>query len=372
MFNQNSQNTKENTQLSFKHRLIRTIFISFVFILFAATFWPFLTELILAALFAFAFHDFIEKMLIRKINRTYASLSVTLGVFLFIASPIIFVTLKTISAVKKYSQTGLHNTQLYQSTEKLLLDLANYLKTIAEHLSLDTSRIPNPSELLSRYSGDIGTLATSSIAKVPELGLSIFVFFLALYYFLNESSKIKFQFLNFDLLSENETNKIISILKSSSYTTLAISLFIAAIQAIIISVFAYFSGFTEFFIIFVVTFVFALIPLVGSAPTSLFLMLIAYIQSNPSAAFTMLVAGIIAGSIDNFIKPLILSSGEESLPPILSLITLIGAIMVYGAIGILIGPIITQLAINILQIMGSSITDEKSGESPTPVNPTNP
>lgn len=351
-----------------KHKLIRTIFISSVFLLFAATFWPFLTELILAALFAFAFHDFNEKMLVRKIKRKYASLTVTLGVLIFIASPIIFIVLKTISAVKQYSQIGFHNTQLYQSTEKLLQDLTAFLTTIVKRLDLDASRLPNPSELLSRYSGEIGSLATGNLAKIPEVGLSIFIFFLGLYYFLNESDKIKSQFIKFDLLSEIETNKIIHILKKSSYTTLAISLFIASIQALIVSTFAYFSGFTEFFIIFIITFIFSLVPMVGSAPTPLFLMIISYMQSNPGAAVTMFVAGLIAGSIDNLIKPLILSSGEESFPPILSLITLIGAILVYGAIGILIGPIITQLAIHILRILGTNMeetpsTDEKSGES---------
>ena len=352
-----------------KHKLIRTVFISIVFILFAAMFWPFLTELILAALFAFAFHDFHEKILVRKIKQTYASLSVTLGIFIFIASPIIFIVLKTISAIKQYSQTGFHNTQLYQSTEKLLQDLTSYLTSLAERLDLDATRLPNPSELLSRYSGEIGSFATSGITKVPEIGLSIFIFFLGLYYFLNESHKIKSQFLKFDLLSEAETNKIIHILKNSSYTTLAISLFIASIQALVVSLFAYFSGFTEFFIIFIITFIFSLIPMVGSAPTPLFLMIIAFMQSNPGAAITMLVAGVIAGSIDNLIKPLILSSGEESLPPILSLITLIGAILVYGAIGILIGPIVTQLAIHILNILGATTEiappDEKAGETAT-------
>lgn len=345
--------------INYKHKIIRVVFISTIFILFSLTFWPFLTELLLAALFAFAFHDFVEKMLAKKIKRKYASLIVTLSILFFIAAPLTFIILKTISAIKKYSQVGFINIPLYQSSEKLFNELTTYLVSIAERFSLDISKIPNPSEILGHYSTQIASYATESITKVPQVALSFLVFFLGLYYFLSESQKIKEQFFKFDLLSELETNKIIIILKSSSYMTLAISLFIAAIQAFIISVFSYFSGFEEFFMIFIITFVFALIPLVGSAPTPLFLMLIAFMQSNTGAAITMLVAGIIAGSIDNFIKPILLSSAKESLSPILSLITLIGAILVYGPVGILIGPIITQLAINIIGILRS---DDKSGE----------
>lgn len=347
-----------------KHKIIRTTFIVFIFILFALTFWPFFTELLLAALFAFAFHDFTEKMLVKKIKRAYASFIVTIGVLIFIAGPLTWITLKTIAAVKEYMKVGLHNTPLYQTTERLLRDLTIYLTSLAERFDFDTSKLPDLTEFLSSYSGDIGSFITKSVTQIPNLGLSIFIFFLALYYFLNESEKIKSQFLKFDLLAESEANKIISILKSSSYLTLAISLMIAAIQALIVSTFAYFCGFTEFFIIFIVTFIFSLVPVVGSAPAPLFLMLVSLIQGNTGIAIAMLVAGFIAGSIDNLIKPIVLSSsGGDDLPPILSLITLIGAILVYGAVGILIGPIITRLAANILDILKPNQSpDEKSGE----------
>lgn len=344
-----------------KHKIIRTAFISTVFVLFAFTFWPFITELLLAALFAFALHDYINRLTKINIKRQYASLIITLGVLIFIATPFVFVMLKTITAIKNYSAVGIHNTAIYQSTEKMLRDLTDNIAAIAGRFDIDATRLPNPADLLTKYSGEIGTYATAIITKIPDITLSLFVFFLGLYYFLNESQKIKFRFLKLDLLSEIETNNIIKILKNSSYFTLVISLLIASVQAFTVAVFAFFSGYTDFFIIFIVTFIFSLVPVVGSAPVPVFLMLIAFIQNNSGIAIAMLIAGIIAGSIDNLIKPILLSSVGEELPPILSLLTLIGAIMVYGAVGILIGPIITQLALNILDILKSG---DKAGEIP--------
>lgn len=341
-----------------KHKLIRSIFIAIVFVLFAMTFWPFLTELLLAALFAFAFHDLTEKLSAKKIKRVYASLIVTFGVILFIASPLIYITLKTISTVRDYTREGLQNTPFYQVTEKLLQDFNVYMASIAERLNLDITKLPDPTELLSQYSGSIGSYTTTVLSKIPHLTLSTFIFFLVFFYFLNSSKKIKTQFLKFDLLSIVETDQIVRILKSSSYLTLAVSLLIAATQAFIIALFASFSGYHEFFIIYVTAFVFALIPIVGSLPVSGFLILISYIQGDNKAAIIMLVAALIAGSSDNLIRAFILSSSEDDLPPILSLITIIGAIIVYGAIGILIGPIITRLALNIVQILRPG---EKSG-----------
>lgn len=344
-----------------KHKIIRTIFISTVFVLFALTFWPFITELLLSALFAFAFHDYLTKITKFNIKRPYASLIITLGVLIFIATPFVFILLKTITAVKNYTAVGLHNTVIYQSTEKMLRDITNNIAAIANRFDIEVTKLPNPADFLTKYSSEIGTYATGIVTKIPDITLSLFVFFLGLYYFLNESQKIKSRFLKLDLLSEIEANNIIKILKKSSHFTLVISLLIASVQALTVSVFAFFSGYTDFFIIFIVTFIFSLVPVVGSAPVPVFLMLIAFIQGNSGIAIAMLVAGIIAGSIDNLIKPIILSSVGEELPPILSLLTLIGAILVYGAVGILIGPIITQLALNILDIFKAG---DKSGEIP--------
>ena len=341
-----------------KHKLIRTAFISIVFILFALTFWPFITELILSALFAFALHDFINRLTKKKVKRQYASLIVTLGVLIFIATPLVIVTVKTITTINEYSAVGFHNTVFYQSTEKIFNDVAKSIGSVAKRFDIDATKLPNPTEFLSQYSGKIGTFATIIITKIPDITLSLFVFFLGLYYFLSDSQKIKTQFLKLDLLSERETNEIIGTFTTTSYLTLVISLFIAALQALTITVFAYFCGFTDFFILFIVTFIFSLVPLVGSVPVPIFLMMIAYIQGNSAGVITMLVAGILSGSLDNLIKPILLSSAGEVLPPIISLFTLIGAIMVYGAVGILIGPIITQLALNILDILKPS---ENSG-----------
>lgn len=353
-----------------KYKITRTIFVSIVMILFALMFFPFAGALLLAALCAFALHDYIGYITARGIRRRYATLLLTFGVLIFIATPIVYIILRAINVVKGYSAETFRETPIYQSTEKLLHDLTEYGTSLAGRFGLDISQLLRPNDLLSTYSGDIGSYATTLVTKIPEFGLNLFVFFLALYYFLNEAQTIKAQFMKFNLLSKKETNNIIRIIKSSSHLTFVASFLIGVVQASIVSGVAYFCGFDEFFVIFIITAVFSLIPVLGSAPTALFLMLIAFIQGNTGGAIAMLVASIVAGSVDNLIKPIILnSSGEDEMHPILALLTLIGAILIYGAIGLLLGPIITQLALNLLPSLMTGESDEKdenSGEIQAP------
>lgn len=343
-----------------RYKITRTIFISVVFVLFALMFFPFAGAMLLAALCAFALHDYMGYITNRGVKRKYAALVLTLGVMVFIAAPIVYIVLRAISVVKLYSAEGVKDTAIYQSTEKLLRDLTEYITSVAGRIGFDVSQMPHPNEFLGRYASEIGSHATAAFAKLPQIGLNLFVFFLALYYFLNEAQSIKTQFMKLNLLSKDETNNIIRIIKGSSRLTFVASFLIGLLQASIVAGVAYFCGFTEFFVIFIVTAVFSLIPVLGSAPTALFLMLIAFIQGNTGAAIAMLVASLVAGSVDNLIKPVILnSSGEDEMHPIMALITLIGAILIYGAIGLLLGPIITQLTLNLLR---NFTDDEKSGE----------
>jgi predicted PurR-regulated permease PerM len=48
---------------------------------------------------------------------------------------------------------------------------------------------------------------------------------------------------------------------------------------------------------------------------------------------------------------LLVSSNEEELHPIISLVAIIGAIIVYGIPGLLLGPILTQVAFRIIPLL---------------------
>lgn len=346
-----------------RHRIIRFLFVGTVFVLFAMMFWPFFTALLLAGLFAFALNRYVEKLTELRLNRAQASVALITSILIFVAAPLAYIILKTVALVKEYSVIGIKNTPIYQSTEQLLLKITEGSTELAARFSLDLSKLPKPVDLLSSHSDEIGTFTTGFLAQLPLLGLNFFVFLLALFYFLSQSVRLKNSLLKLDVLSAYEINLVVRVIQNSSHLTLIASVLIGLLQAFIVSVFAYFCGFTEFFIIFIMTAITSLIPVVGSAPMALFLMLVAFIQGQPGAGLAMLVAAGVAGSVDNFIKPLILNSGEQEMHPVLSLLSLIGAIMIYGAPGILLGPVITQLALNTLPIFK---TEEKAGEIAAP------
>lgn len=338
-------------EIANQDRLIRIFIASIVMLLFGVMFWPFITPLLLAAVFAFAFEKIVTRYTVKYKSRILVTSVLLALLCLFVLVPLVLVVIKTISTVKESSAEGLQNSQIYQMVEQFLTGISTKINSIAHGFDVDTTQLPQLGDILSRGSQTAAVYATDLIAIIPDKTLSLLVFLAGLYYFLVESATIKKAFVNLQLLKRTELNQIIEIVKKSSYITIVASAFVGALQATIVATFGYFCGYKEFMILFVLTFLFSLIPVIGAAPIALLLAVFSFMQGQSGSGVALVIGSIIAGSIDNVVKPMIVSSSSEDLHPVLSLLAIIGAIIVYGAPGILLGPILTQLALKIVPIL---------------------
>ena len=75
------------------------------------------------------------------------------------------------------------------------------------------------------------------------------------------------------------------------------------------------------------------------------LALLAYLQDKPGAAIGLAIIAIVAGTIDNILKPIMVGSGgsENNVSAIVSFTSVVGAIIVMGLPGLILGPVILNL-----------------------------
>jgi predicted PurR-regulated permease PerM len=97
------------------------------------------------------------------------------------------------------------------------------------------------------------------------------------------------------------------------------------------------------------TFLFAWIPLVGCSPVWLAGAIYLYAQDALLKAILMVVCGLMAGLVDNFVRPMILQ-GRSKMHPLVSLVAVFGGIEMFGIMGILLGPILAAVLMALLQI----------------------
>jgi predicted PurR-regulated permease PerM len=72
------------------------------------------------------------------------------------------------------------------------------------------------------------------------------------------------------------------------------------------------------------------------------------IQGSYGQAVGILVVGVIVSSVDNFVKPLLIS-GRSPLPTLAVFIGVLGGLAAFGFIGLFVGPVVIALVLALIE-----------------------
>lgn len=336
-----------------KYKFSRITITAVIFGLFAFLFLPFFTPILIAALFAFALEPVISNFANKPSKRRLPTIVFLAGFFVITAGPIILVFLRFSAKMRELSKTGIESSTLYRGLEKIYLWGMQQWGGWADKLGLRHNDVNGADQ--GNMVANAASFVLQQVGKIasgtPEFIIALFVFTLALYYFLTEAKRIKRTFVSLDILPRSEFELILQEVQKGSYITLVTSAITGTVQATFVAVAGLIFGFNEFLVIFVITFFVSFIPVIGAAPVSVLLALISFVHEDYTAAIGLFIAAGIAGSIDNIIRPYLAMSDEEDINPVIPLLAIIGAVILFGFTGILIGPVLTRLAYKILPIL---------------------
>lgn len=334
-----------------QHRLVRIAIVAVIFLLFGVMFLPFFTPLLMAALFAFALDRVVQKYGIKKSSRRVPALLILGGIVLFVTLPLALIGYRLALLAGEVARFRDGNSTVFASLESFIQRVSAF---VDKTMVMFDGKAPefNHMDFLTAAGSWLLAQTAPLASRAPELVLDLFVFSAALYVLLTEAKFIRRSISRFQILKEEELSQIITVVQKTSYITLVVSAVVGGVQALIVALGGVIFGFPEFLLLFVLTFFCSLIPVIGAAPIGLLLGVLALAQGNTGSAIGLLVVSLVAGSVDNVLKPYLVSSAsEESLNPVISLLAIIGAVLVYGLPGLLLGPILTELAMKIIPIL---------------------
>lgn len=116
----------------------------------------------------------------------------------------------------------------------------------------------------------------------------------------------------------------------------------ALMQSILVMIGAMIAGFEGPLMIFAMTFILAMIPVIGAGAVPVVLTIVSFVQGNTSAGVIMLVTAVIVGISDNILRAWLFSRAAKSNAAI-SIVSLIGGITLFGFPGLFIAPVVEQL-----------------------------
>lgn len=304
---------------------------------------PFLTMFILAAAFAVVLtplYRWIKRRLVGNIA-WLASIITVIIFLLFLCVPLFFIGKEIFFQTEDMYYSLVNSGNSNQFIESANVSINNWLP---EGFEIDlNSKI---TELISSLSNNLAQFFTSTINSILMFSLMIFT----LFYLLKDGQKWEKSLIKILPLSDEKINFIVSDLKKSINRIFKGSFIIALAQGVLA-----WGGFMVFgvpnaIIWAVVAGIASFIPTIGTSIVSIPAILFLFFTGMELQALGLLIWSVLLiGTIDNILNPYIISK-DTSIPSLLVLLSILGAISFIGPLGILVGPLVLSLLYSLVSI----------------------
>ncbi len=321
-------------------------------------FLPFLTPIVLAIALAVVFGP-IHRLVVRWLFKDKERSSFGALVTLIIITIIIFVPALFISA-KIYSEVqNMYAYLIDESGRSQVITAFNNTTQYLSHAFFNlfpayTFDSFNVTDILRKGLEWVFSNLDTVFSGASKIALSVFVMFLALFYFLRDGRELKRQVIALSPLGDQDDEKIFKKLEQTIYSIFAGSIAVGIIQGILTGFgFAIF-GVPSPALWGSVAAVAALIPGIGTALVLVPGILYLFFTGDTVHMIGLLIWGVLAvGLIDNFLGPIIINS-RVKIHPFLILLSVLGGIIFFGPIGFVLGPIVLAFLFSLLEIYKTS------------------
>lgn len=314
---------------------------------------PFLSVLVLTVAFSVALNPvylWINNHVTRGIS--WLASIITILIFLIcLCTPLFFVG-KTVFYQAQDIYLGIVNSENTGSWFEVVNEKIN--KYLPSGFDFDLQE--KVSNLFSSLTDSMGKLFTTTVTSILLFTLMIF----ALFYLFKDGEKWEKDFMRILPLSDKNSAKIITDLKSAINRIFKGSFIIAIAQGSLAWVGFMIFGVPHAAIWAIVAGIASFVPTIGTSIVSVPAMLFLYFSGMELQALGLLLWSILlVGTIDNILNPYIISRNTE-ISPLFVLFSILGGVALFGAIGIVIGPLSLSLLYSLVSIYKKEITETKS------------
>ena len=308
---------------------------------------PYLLSLFLGGTLAMLSYPAFRWFRARKCGPRVAASAVTALLLLLVIAPLAGFS---ILAVKQGIAIGHQMSELKEFSPKAI--------TVAiSRWQLVRTVVGNPAQVNAQLksaiqaTGQLTSKAVLNLGKgVPVLLLQLLLAMIAFFFFLLNGEEFVAWILGLRVFDRNVQEKLVQSFRDTTISAVLAGLAAAASQAALIVTGFLLIGVPGAFLAGGLTFIFAWIPMLGTAPASLAGMLYLYATQGSALQMALMVAMALAASvIDNLIPPLVLK-GRADMHPLVGLIAIIGGLQMFGIQGVLIGPILAAMLLSLLKI----------------------
>jgi predicted PurR-regulated permease PerM len=316
-----------------------------------AALFPFWMPIVLAAWVAMIARP-LQQVLAKRIHRRRgAAALVTVLLVVTFLTPFLIATLSLTSAAVELGQRLLESKDGTQALRSLA---ASDTGSPLDFSHFDLGQLAN---LARQHGASALAMAKTLSGAVTVVAIGVVVFVSAFYTFLLEGPRLHEWLLVHSPLERGQFHRLSSVFSEVGRGLLVGVGLTALLQGAAATVGYVVLGVPQPLVLGLVTVFASLIPSVGSGlvwgPVTAGL----FITGRPAAAVAMLIIGCVVSLVDNVMHPLLAQYAHLRMHGLLLFMSMLGGIAVFGAGGLLLGPLCVRLAIEALTMLRESAPD---------------
>jgi predicted PurR-regulated permease PerM len=191
---------------------------------------------------------------------------------------------------------------------------------------------------ITRSANSLSNSFSNILLNFPSLALQFFVVFLTFFYLLRDTDELGKYVKSLSPFSKEVDERFFNYSKGITYSVLYGIIIVGLIQGAIVGISLFLFGVPNALILTILAIVASILPIFGPfliwLPVTIYLL----IAQNTFQAFGVLIFGVIASTVDNILRPMIVSR-RTSMPTSLVFLGMIGGFFLFGILGFLIGPL---------------------------------
>ena len=215
-----------------------------------------------------------------------------------------------------------------------------------------------------QFSAEVGAITSSFVTKVadslvnsladillnfPVIFLQLLVVFFTLFFVIRDKEQLVDYVKSLLPFSKSVEKKLFDSSKAITASVLYGQVIIGIIQGLIVGIGFFVFGVTNALLLTLLATFAGIFPIIGTTIIWLPVVIYLFIEGNIISAIGITIFGIISTTIDNFLRPIIISK-RTKLNSSIILIGMIGGLLLFGVLGLILGPLILAYLLILLEL----------------------
>ena len=269
-----------------------------------------------------------------------APLLLTLGSIFLVVIPLVLIAARVVVSAQSFLAGG-----LVDIVGRLQTFATSHFAGLADSLNIPIESIKSGAvNLAQRIGGSVAGLASGIASSLPGQIVDLFLFVLALFYFLRDGAALLRWLMRLSPFPEHDTDELFASIRDTVHGAIFGQLATSMVQGGLTLIALYLFKVPGALMFGIIAMLLSVVPLIGTTPVTVGSAIYLLASGRLGAAAGMAVAAGVIGISDNVVRPWVQSS-QTRMHPLVTLLSIFGGLEVLGAAGVFLGPVIAAMTI---------------------------